>query len=102
MTQELAKDDGSIPFGFLICWGLNILEASLGAALFFPNVVMLKGLGAVLVYGIGLVQWAYIVPLYRARKRNGEPDTAKGMIIAASITTLLSAACWGFVMSLSP
>jgi hypothetical protein len=51
-------------------------------------------IGVVVFGGIGVVQLAYIVPLYMHLKKNGQINTAKGLIIAASITVLLNVGCW--------
>jgi hypothetical protein len=78
--------------GMLICWLLNFLTIVLG----FLLISTLTGT-VILVGGLGLVQLIYVSPLYMSLKRNSEADTAKGMLIAASLTALLNAGCWSFV-----
>jgi hypothetical protein len=51
--------------------------------------------------GIGVVQAAWVVPLWFHFRRIGETETAKGILIMASIIFLLNAGCWGFVASLN-
>ncbi|HTG16846.1 MAG TPA: hypothetical protein VK747_16485 [Blastocatellia bacterium] len=47
-----------------------------------------------LVY-FGLSQLVYMIPAILISRRRGETETAKGLIIGASITFLLSATCSG-------
>jgi hypothetical protein len=47
-----------------------------------------------LLMALGLTQLVYIVPLILIARSNGRPGKVKGLIIAASITLLLNAACW--------
>ena len=55
-------------------------------------------LGIVLVMGFGLIQCAWLIPLYLRYEKNGESETAKGVLVAAVITVLLSGACWVSVL----
>jgi hypothetical protein len=50
--------------------------------------------------GIGLVQAAWIVPMVLRFRATGRRETAKGVIIAAAITFLLNASCWGLVATI--
>jgi hypothetical protein len=59
------------------------------------------GLTAIALFGIGIVQAAWIVPFWRHYRAKGETETAKGLLIAAAIVFLLNAGCWGFVASLN-
>lgn len=45
--------------------------------------------------GIGLTQLLYVVPLYFHFRKTGQQNTAKGLVIGASIVALLNATCWG-------
>ena len=93
-----SSDQGSVVYGLLICWGLNTLQIvtgfiTLGAGAAFERaalVIVIASIGAV-----GLVQLVYVLPLYFQFRKKGKPDTAKGLVIAASITALLNATCWG-------
>jgi len=49
---------------------------------------------------MGLSQLAYMVPAILICRRRGSTETAKGMIIGASITFLLSAACTGLLFGI--
>jgi hypothetical protein len=46
---------------------------------------------------IGLIQAAWIVPMVLSFRKSGKSETAKGILIAATITFLLNAGCWGLV-----
>ena len=46
---------------------------------------------------IGASQLAYIIPAIIIVKRKGRPGMVKGLIIGASITFLLNAACTGLI-----
>jgi hypothetical protein len=48
-----------------------------------------------LSFGIGAVQAVWIVPLWRSYRHSRETETAKGLLIGASIVFLLNASCWG-------
>jgi hypothetical protein len=59
----------------------------------------LSGLFFVIPFGIGLAQLLWIIPLYLRHRKRGTSETAKGLIVAASITFLLNAACWGLLIT---
>jgi hypothetical protein len=42
-------------------------------------------------------QLTYVIPAIIVARRRGHEDTVKGIIIAASVTTLLNVACTGYV-----
>lgn len=83
------RDPGSIWQGIAIGGAWN--ACALGA-----GIILIAALvGIFIVAGFGLVQYAWIVPLYAKYKGRGETETAKGILIASGVTVLLSAACWG-------
>jgi hypothetical protein len=85
--------------GVLVVIGCTVGAIILGFGL---AVGSLSGiLGWVLLLGIGLVQAAWIVPLWLSFRRRRETETAKGVLIMASVVFLLNAGCWGLVASLS-
>jgi hypothetical protein len=45
----------------------------------------------VLVGAIGVVQVGYVVPLWRLLRQRGKPRVAKGLLLAAALTTLINA-----------
>ena len=83
--------------GLLMCWLLNIAHLGIAALLLFtgertlPTVFILAG-------AIGLLQLAYVIPIWRLLRQRGKIMTARGLVIAASITALLNATCWGSVL----
>ncbi len=54
-------------------------------------------LGILPVMYIGLSQLVYMIPAIWIARRKGETETAKGLIIGASLTFLLNAACNGLL-----
>ena len=60
---------------------------------------MMIGIGFLILLGIGIVQLAWILPLYFSLRNRGETETAKGLLIGAGITFLLNAGCRGVVMT---
>jgi hypothetical protein len=86
------KGQGSVVLGMLLCWLLNLVQIGIAILLLaagerdIPSVY-------VLLAGMGLLQIAYVVPLYRLLRRKAKPRAATGLIIAASITALLTIAC---------
>ena len=49
---------------------------------------------------VGVAQLLYMAPLYLYFRKTGRNETAKGLIIIASITALVNAACWGLVYNM--
>jgi hypothetical protein len=91
-TETLPPQQGSVIKGIFICWGLNLLTLAFGSLLFVTFIGPL-----LLIGGIGLVQLLYVRPLYNTYKGKNEEGTCKGLVIAASVTALLNAGCWGSV-----
>jgi hypothetical protein len=90
-----------VGLGFLLAIGLHI--AVLGTLWFL--VLPLSGWSSgwlatvwfVGLLGIGVAQLVYLVPAILMARRRGRPGIAKGIIIAASLTALLNATCWGLL-----
>ena len=76
---------GSVLAGFGLAAAIN-----LGAAI--VGIVTI-----VIPLAIGIIQAAWIVPMVISFRRSGRRETAKGIIIAAAITFLLNAGCWGLI-----
>jgi hypothetical protein len=70
--------------------GVGIL-ASIGGA------VVLLVLGVIGVFFIGILQLAWILPIFFYLRRKGQTETSKGILVIAGIVALLNAACWGLV-----
>jgi hypothetical protein len=84
--------------GFLLAIGLNI-----GAAIFFGLIASLFGslqlfniqiLFLLLIFGIGLSQLIYIIPIVVRFSRRQQWGRMKGVIIAAVFTALLNGSCF--------
>lgn len=95
-------EEGSVLNGFLAVAGLNGLVAIVGLMFGPPGLYGVEGVwryaALVLLWNfalIGLGQLVYVVPMYLHFRKTGRKRTATGLIIAASITALLNAACWG-------
>jgi hypothetical protein len=53
-----------------------------------------------MLLGIGVTQLIYVGPLMIYFYRQGSMNAFKGMLLAAGITFLLNATCWGLVSSM--
>jgi len=84
------QDQGRIAAGMAICWLLNVAEFGVGWLLLVADVRMLPAY-YVLIGAIGLVQVGYVVPLWHLLHRREKPRTARGLLIAATITALFNA-----------
>jgi hypothetical protein len=81
---------GNLGWGLVICWFCNIVHLGIG----FFLILTVMPLGAFVFGGIGVVQLAYVIPLYLRFEEKGETNVMKGLIIAASVTALLNVGCW--------
>jgi hypothetical protein len=57
------------------------------------------GILPIFYFGIGITQLIYVIPGIVYFRRHGRPLIAKGIIIGASITFLLNAACFGVLFA---
>jgi hypothetical protein len=89
-----SPDNGSIGRGIGYTLLLHLFQ--LPMALVFS--VIMAG-GFLTVFFIGLSQLVYMIPFIIYFKKQGETKTSQGLIIGASITFLLNAACTGLVFS---
>jgi uncharacterized membrane-anchored protein len=92
-VPEEKKSAGRIWSGIAIAGAVNIVAVLVGV-MTFGNAASI-GIGVVLIVGFPLVQFAWLLPLYFFFRRQAGFETAKGVLIAAGITVLLSAGCWG-------
>jgi len=81
-------DRGSLAHGFLVAAGWNAVAIGASVALL---AVMI---GIPLVAGFGLLQFAWLLPVWARFRRAGKTESARGVLITAGITILLSAGCW--------
>lgn len=93
------QDEGSVAAGIGIGFGLNaiVFAVSLTVGLSTDRIDWLARIFYAIALGIGLTQVIYIIPLYLRYQKTGQKNTAKGLVIIASITALLNATCWGLL-----
>lgn len=64
-----------------------------------PLFLWLGNVGLAMLAGIGVTQLIYVVPLMIYFYRSGRKNAFKGMLLAAGITFLLNATCWGLIVT---
>ena len=89
-TAFMDQGRGSILAGMAICWLLNVAQLGVGWLLLVADVRMLPAY-YVLVGAVGVIQVGYVVPLWRLLRRKGKPKTAKGLLLAGTLTALMNA-----------
>jgi formate-dependent nitrite reductase membrane component NrfD len=82
------KSEGSVWGGFGLAAAINVGATIVGIVT------------VVVPFVIGVVQAAWIIPMVLSFRKSGKRETAKGVIIAAAITFLLNAGCWGLVATI--
>ena len=80
------KPKGSIAWGIGQILLFHLVQIPLAAMTTFLSLAV-----------ICVSQLAYVIPAIIAARRKGHDDTVKGIIIAASLTTLLNIACTGYL-----
>lgn len=83
------KDIVSLVLGMALCWLLNIAQLGIAFLLLVSGEKMLPVV-YVMAGALGLVQVAYVVPLYRLLRRKGRKLTARGLVMAACATALVN------------
>jgi len=91
---------GNLYIGILVGAGLTYLAYTIGASLTHATIenrtiaVSLSVISAAIIWGLGLLQWIYVLPLgiYFLRKR--QTRTATGLLIAALLVLVINIACW--------
>ena len=96
--EVVEQSKGSIWVGLALTLGLHVLVQ--GLTLFIIGAVVRGEQGLILAFlplmYIGVSQLVYIIPAILIARRKGDTEIAKGLIIGASLTFLLNAACSGF------
>lgn len=102
------KDSSSVGVGIrLVCLG-HMIYLMLVVILSFPLALLLQQLNLVSVdsyflftlwvwgfWAMGLIQFVYVIPLFYVQQRQrNRSHVVDGIIIAASITLLLSGSCY--------
>src|SRR5690349_512981 len=85
------SDPGSLVRGISLGSLINVGMLLIGCVT-IPLII-----GVAVVAGFGVLQFAWITPVYMRFRWRGETETAKGLLVAAGVTVLLSAGCWGVI-----
>ena len=100
------QDEGSVRRGFLLGGGANLLfiAVGLGAGINLADSDhdIAHVIGVLLNYAVGAIsvlQLAYLYPMYQRFVKAGAKETAKGLMIAAAVTALLSCTCWAIFIA---
>jgi hypothetical protein len=84
--------------GYAFVWGVNLLQliVSIGYALGggYGEVRLSTRLAEISIRFIGLTQLVYVFPVLLYAHRKGRNDFVSSGVLAASVTFLLSGACW--------
>jgi hypothetical protein len=88
MPEPDAPDLGILWRGLFIAAICNLIGVVLTFYLMFVSDTFL------FFGGFGLVQFAWLLPMWSYFQNNGRTEDAKGVLIAAGITVMLNAACW--------
>ena len=78
---------GSITWGVVQVVLFHLLQIPLAFMTFYFSLAV-----------ICVSQLAYVIPTIVVARRKGHTETVKGIIIAASLTTLLNIACTGYLL----
>lgn len=96
LLSGLPEDRGSVGGGFGLGVFLNVVQGGLSWLLLS---LLDGGLNALAISlgAWGLIQLIYMIPIYIYLRRTSRPDTAKGLLIAASLVLLINVGCWGCI-----
>jgi len=75
--------------GMLICWLLNVVQLGIAFVLLASSEKTLSSV-YVLTLALWLVQFGYVIPIYRVLKRKSRPHAAHGLLTAACISAVLT------------
>jgi hypothetical protein len=93
MGGSIAKGLGATVVGCLAFFVVCVFGAML------PGMSVLRDAALFAFFALGVAQLFYVIPLLIWAYKKGERSTAKGIWIAAGVTLLLNAACFGLVFS---
>lgn len=80
------EDKGSVALGIFLAIALHVIVAGGSSILLF----------GIPIFAIGLVQLVYIIPAALHFNAKGKTRTMQGLWLAAVVTFLLNAACYGY------
>lgn len=91
--------------GFFLVLGLHILAIVIFSLLAYilnllggTTFALINMLWIYAIFGIGISQFLYVVPLIIRLKQQQEWGLMKGVIIGAVLTALLNGGCWLFML----
>lgn len=97
MQQGRASSGGSVLLGFLLAAGLHGVAVAL-CCLFAGLFLGEAGTGLVPFLFVGVTQFVYLGPAAALAFSMKRSRTLTGILIAAGITFLLNAACFGVIL----
>jgi len=92
-SSAVPGDQGSLFVGLVVCWLLNLAHLGVAYLIFATGERTLPTV-FVLVGAIGLVQIAYVAPIWYLLRRRGKKRMATGLAIAAGTTLLFNGTFW--------
>ena len=75
--------------GMVICWLLNVVQLGIAFVLLASSEKALSSV-YVLTLALWLVQFGYVIPIYRILKRKQRPYAARGLLTAACISAVIT------------
>lgn len=97
--EVIEQSKGSVRAGLALTLGLHVLGQLVLCLIVFAIATREDAayLAIVPVIYVGLSQLVYMIPAILLLRRRGDAETVKGLIIGASLTFLLNAACSGLL-----
>ena len=93
-VMETSADASSVSGGVVAVFALHLIQVPF---LICCSVIGFEA-GIVVPLLIGASQFVYVGPALSIARRKGRLNAVRGMWIAAGVTFLLNAACWGLVL----
>ena len=87
--------------GFLWALLATVVPASVFVAIGFTLIDAHAALGSSLIIGAGVLQFAWVVPMFRHAKKIQNEGMKIGLVVCASLVFLFCASCGGLLAALS-
>jgi len=97
MAEPERPDSMQILLGFLLCGGLHLAAFAIAAA--WGMVSPGSELHPMLFATVGVSQLVYVLPVWVWLRRRGKRGVARGLVLGAVLTLLVTIGCWGLVMN---
>jgi hypothetical protein len=88
-ADTLLKKIFEFAAGMLVCWLLNVVQLGIAFVLLAGSEKALPSV-YVLTLALWLVQFGYVIPIYRVLRRKQRPYAAYGLLTAACITAIIT------------